>query len=249
MGESDIYAAPAASLSTSKDNGDYGSVERAIAGEYEFSIGATLSEAWQRVSGRKMVMFLAFLVYFAAYVGVSLVAGVVGGILGVFAGETASQFISFLISIVTMLAFIPMNAGFLMLGVKGSVDQPLDVSSVFSYFDKSLNLIVAMFIMYVLVFIGFMLFILPGIYLMVAYALVIPLIADKGLGPWEALEASRKAISKRWFSVFGLLLIIGVLSIIATIPLAIGMIWVGPLCVLSLGVMYRNMFGVEGPAA
>lgn len=38
--------------------------------------------------------------------------------------------------------------------------------------------------------------VLPGIYLAVSYQLSLPLVADKGLGPWEAMETSRKIVSK-----------------------------------------------------
>ena len=100
--------------------------------------------------------------------------------------------------------------------------------------------------MYILVAIGFLLLVLPGIYLMVAYSLAMPLVVEKGLSPWQALEASRKAITKSWFRFIGLGLAIMVIMIVSMIPLGIGMIWTIPMAMIAFGIAYRNIFGYEG---
>ena len=84
-----------------------------------------------------------------------------------------------------------------------------------------------------------------GLYLSVAYMLALPLVAERGLTPWQALETSRKAISRHWFKVFGLLLVLSLLMLVSMIPLFIGLIWTGPLFVVSMGILYRTIFGVR----
>lgn len=49
--------------------------------------------------------------------------------------------------------------------------------------------------------------ILPGIYLLVAWIFSIPLVADKRLEFWSAMELSRKVVTSVWFQVFGLLIL------------------------------------------
>jgi hypothetical protein len=49
--------------------------------------------------------------------------------------------------------------------------------------------------------------IIPGIYLQVAWAFAIALVADKRLEFWGAMELSRKVVTRVWFRIFGLLLI------------------------------------------
>ena len=46
---------------------------------------------------------------------------------------------------------------------------------------------------------------IPLVYLMVGFLWAYPFIAFFGLGPWQALEASRRLISRNWWSVFMLL--------------------------------------------
>lgn len=50
-------------------------------------------------------------------------------------------------------------------------------------------------------------FILPAIYLAIAWAFALPLVADKKLLFWPAMELSRKVVTRVWFEVFVLILI------------------------------------------
>jgi hypothetical protein len=50
-------------------------------------------------------------------------------------------------------------------------------------------------------------FIIPGIYLFVAWTFSVPLVADAGMEFWTAMELSRKVVSRVWFEVFTLLLL------------------------------------------
>lgn len=47
-----------------------------------------------------------------------------------------------------------------------------------------------------LTFLGFMLFIIPGLYLLLGYFFALPLVVDHGVGYWESLETSRKAVHR-----------------------------------------------------
>ena len=69
-------------------------------------------------------------------------------------------------------------------------------------------------------------------------------VVERGLTPWQALEASRKAITQHWFKVFGLFLLLGLITLISAIPLGIGLVWTIPLFVIAMGVLYRTIFGV-----
>lgn len=57
--------------------------------------------------------------------------------------------------------------------------------------------------------------VLPGIYLFVAWIFALPLVADKRLEFWSAMELSRKVVTRVWFSIF-LLLALAFLPFVAT---------------------------------
>ncbi|MCB1616954.1 MAG: DUF975 family protein, partial [Pseudomonadales bacterium] len=132
-----------------------------------------------------------------------------------------------------------------MMGLRRSVEAPVHAGLVIGFYHKTLPLFLTTLLMYLMIVIGFICLILPGIYLSIAYSMAMPLVAEKNLGPWEALETSRKAISKRWFTVFGLWLVLGIAVFISMIPLGIGLIWTMPMMMIAYGIVYRNMFGCE----
>lgn len=108
-----------------------------------------------------------------------------------------------------------------------------------------ISLIITVIIMYIMLAIGFLLLVLPGIYLSVAYYMALPLVVEKNMSPWQALETSRKTVTHRWFRMFGFLIIMSILITLSMIPLGIGLIWSLPLFLIAYGIIYRNMFGLE----
>jgi hypothetical protein len=60
--------------------------------------------------------------------------------------------------------------------------------------------------------------IIPGIYLLVAWIFSLPLVADKQLEFWSAMELSRKIVTRVWFEIFGLLMLTS-LPMLATLVL------------------------------
>jgi uncharacterized membrane protein len=84
--------------------------------------------------------------------------------------------------------------------------------------------------------------------LAIGYCMTMPLIGDRNLRPWQAIETSRKAVSKRWFQFLGLFLVVGLLVLVSMIPLGLGLIWTAPWSINVIGVVYRRAFGVAQTA-
>ena len=51
------------------------------------------------------------------------------------------------------------------------------------------------------ILIGFMLLVLPGIYVTVAYLFAPYIIVDKNIDFWPAMEISRRKVNKHWFGM------------------------------------------------
>lgn len=245
---SDIYSAPTGPLTKTGTAPNYGSLERGIAGDYQFSIGDALNEAWSKTKGAKGTIHLALVLYLTIVLGVSIVFGVlgtVGALAGVSDNFGAMLAVQGLMQLVITAIQMPMLAGLYLIGLRRAVDAPISAGLVLRYFSKLLPILLLTILMYLLIAIGFVLLVIPGIYLMVAYSLALLLVADKDIGVWQALEASRKAVSKRWFTVFGFYLLLGLLNFATIFTLFIGMIWTIPMSVIAFGILYRNIFGIE----
>ncbi|HEY8027378.1 MAG TPA: hypothetical protein VIF60_22735 [Burkholderiaceae bacterium] len=256
----DIYQAPSANMEERTVRvRTGGSLEDAIAGRYQFSVGALIDEAWKLVSGKKMICCIAAVMNFAIVMVFNMVLQFVLGRIGVRGEGLDYQFflhpppdmmhqsmISTTTNILQMFVTLPLAAGLFMLGLKLVVSAPVELTEVFEYFGKVLTLVGTTLLMYLLIGIGLCLLVLPGIYLMVAYSLAIPLVVEKDLGPWEALEASRKAITHHWFGFLGLYISMFFIVLFSMLPLLVGLLWTIPLSILLKGVLYRTVFGYEG---
>lgn len=251
-----VYQAPAASLdpATVAHQG-FGSVEKGIAGDYEFSIRKIISEAWEKTSGSKGTIWLAILLYIVVFIPVSLIIPFLLDLLGLHApipgqGFSTNSIIQMIVSqLLINVVVLPLGAGFMMIGLKRVVGAPVSATEVFGYYHKTLPLFGTLLLMYVMIAIGFCLLVLPGIYLSIAYYMAMPLVIEKNLSPWQALEASRKAITHHWFRIFGLGIVLMLIFMLSMLPLGIGMIWTMPMLMIAYGIIYRNMFGYEGRVA
>lgn len=243
------YAAPSSELRESPGAGQVPSIEQALSRGYDFSIGELLGESWQRVKGTKGIIMGGFLVFYVVMLVASFILGSVFGFFSALNESPATLIIvQLVVGILSSALAYPFMAGINMVGIRRAADQEVNFNEIFSHFGRTVPLLVTAIVMMLLVYLGIFLLVLPGLYLAVAYMLAIPLVVERGLSPWQALEASRKAISQHWFKVFGLFLLLGLITVVSAIPLLIGLVWSIPLFVIAMGVLYRTIFGVL-PAA
>lgn len=218
-----------------------GSVERGIAGNYQFEIKEVLSEAWSKTNGSK----LTFLVAYVIYVAILAVVGFVVSLVTVSFDKVGFDFFDFLRNWIPVIVGMPMAAGLVMLGLRRSAGVQTSPMIVLSYYHLWIPILILTLFLDILVVVGLVLLVIPGIYLVVAYTMATPLLVDKGLAPWEAMETSRKALTHQWFKVFGLILILGLLNMATILTLGIGLFWTVPLTFISIGILYQRVFGIE----
>lgn len=121
--------------------------------------------------------------------------------------------------------------------------QPATIGDAFAGFTRAfLNLLVIGLLVTLLVAVGMVCLIFPGIYLAVAYALVTPLAVDKRLGFWEAMETSRQVVTRHWWKVFALLLLFVPILILGALALGVGIFVALPVCVGAVAYAYEDLF-------
>lgn len=95
----------------------------------------------------------------------------------------------------------------------------------------------------VLMLVGFLIMLPPALYLGVSWIFSAPLIVDKGLDFWPAMELSRKVAGGQFFSVLGLLLLCGLIFLAGFIALCLGVFVTAPLALAAIAVAYDRVFG------
>jgi len=281
----DIYRAP--DFNFKQEPGESSaSLQRAIEGDYSFSAFDTIDETWREIKGKKGMLWVGFLLIFAISMGAGFVTSFTGALLGhaggfgavfrevSFQGRIAAGILAVLQNMVQTLITMPVELGFFMYMLKRLAGLPTEIGELFQYFSKTLSFFMTTLLMYLLVALGFLCLILPGIYLLVAYMFANDLVVEKGLSPWDALEASRKAVTHHWWRFLGfnilntLIAALAMLPLIITVMLAIrqnwgtiallvfvggmltllALVWALPATTLAKAVLYRKVFGCEGEA-
>jgi hypothetical protein len=81
---------------------------------------------------------------------------------------------------------------------------------------KLLPLLVATLVVGIVVGIGTVLFVIPGIIFAIMFYLIVPSILVEGTGAMQGLSRSRKLVKGRWLKTFAFLLVIGLITIIVS---------------------------------
>jgi len=96
--------------------------------------------------------------------------------------------------------------------------------------------------------VGVILCVLPGIYLAVAWLFAFPLVIDKKLDFWPAMELSRRVVTHHWWQLFGLVLLNLLVIILGLLACCIGVYVAYPVVLAALAYAYEDIFKVPAPA-
>lgn len=164
-----------------------------------------------------------------------------------------STFVLLVVMVVAnMIPFVGIFVGVLLTGVfygglynyylKTIRGQPVELGDVFSGFTLAfVPLMLATIVSTLLVSLGLLLLILPGIYLGVAYIFAYMLVIDKRIEFWAAMEISRRVITAQWWRMFGLVLLASVIALLGVVALVIGMFITIPIYVGALVYAYEDL--------
>jgi hypothetical protein len=236
------YAAPDSTFSEPTLDVPGGTLEATLAGQTRWTIGELLSDSWQLVSGFKGTFWLAVLMMIGAQIVINVLTGIVVGV-------TQEELAGFAISLpATILVMWPLQMGLVMLGVRRAGGAETRASLISEYFPQVGRIAGLLIIQGLLLALGFMLLIIPGLYLAVSWILAPAFLLDRRMGIWESLEASRKVIGTCWFRTFGLMLVFIPLSLGVVLTLGIGAIWFAPFASIAVGMLYHRLAGYAGGA-
>lgn len=198
--------------------------------EYDFSITGVIKEALKRSDGLKWLFMSSVLLY--VLIELFLKVGLI------LTFPTIKDFAGLLILPITL----PVITGIMLLSIRRVRNEDVNYKNIFDYYPSVLALLGAYFLVVFMTMIGFLLLIIPGIYLSVSYVFTLSLVADKGLNVWDAMELSRKTVTQRWWKFFGLSLLMLIMLLVSIIPFGIGLVWSIPITYLTYGLLYHRLF-------
>ena len=179
--------------------------------------------AKQKISGNIGNIFIGIGIIFA----ISLLFSFGVGIVQIIFGETS--FITFIVSLVVEFLLVPLRIGLNGYMMGFVQNDTFNRDAIFAPYDDTFKIIGASILMSFVIMIGFIFFIIPGIYLAFSYALVpYLLVTNKDLSITETLELSRKMMNGHKLDLF--VLGISFLGWMLLVPCTFGiiLIWLYP---------------------
>jgi len=171
--------------------------------------------------------------------------------------ENMGPFIGFTVLVILINVFLvytligeflvqgPLAVGFAIVAHRIAKKRGHEFGDFFKGFDFFVPLLLAGLIMTIFIGIGFIFLIIPGIYLAVAYFFTYQLIVFRKMEFWEAMETSRKLISKEWFSVFGFIIVLGLINFAGALCLGVGLLFTIPITACAAYVAYSDIVGTK----
>lgn len=185
------------------------------------------------------------------FVGFALLSGVIVTVLSFIlpaplGGNSEEQFgVGGIIPSLLNALLVP---GFYIVAFQIARNRPTAFGDFFKGFNRALPILLLSIVSSIFIILGLILLIIPGIYLAVSYMLSLPLLLDKNLDFWPAMETSRKIVGKKWFSFLGFSILLGLINLVGALILGVGLLFTVPWTFCSLAAAYEDIVGLNSVA-
>ena len=93
---------------------------------------------------------------------------------------------------------------------------------------------------------GFVIAIIPAVYLSTSWMFSLPLIIDRQMEFWPAMSASRRMVGKHWWLVFGLVVVCGLINMVGFMVCCVGIFISLPVVFGAMMYAYESIFSAPG---
>jgi uncharacterized membrane protein len=195
-----------------------------------FSLTGAFSESWTVLKREWKTVVPAF--------AVSLVSQVVSKIIRDGAGSgTGASIINLVVMLVGLV--VTMGVAYVLLqAVRGNKFQLSELSQLSS---KIVNYFLTSFLLGLILFFGFLFLIIPGVYFMLKLGYAPLLVIDKGMGPFEALQAASKMSNGVMLKLLGFILLSFGIIVAGALALFVGLLVAIPIVSLAYIVIYNKL--------
>jgi len=195
--------------------------EQLIQQGFQTDAGKYISKGWE--------IFTQDMGLFIAYTVVMILISVIGSI----------------IPFGSLLVTGPLTAGFFIVAHKVNRGQEREFSSFFKGFDFFVQLLLYTLISGIFIFLGFLALLAPGIYLAVAYTFAVPFIVFGKMEFWDGMELSRKLITKKWWNLFGLVLLLALINVVGALAFLVGLLFTIQLTYCAIYAAFDDIIGAD----
>lgn len=251
---SNPYAAPDSTWSEVARVTAGESLDEIPPGSEPIDIGGCLKRGFELTKRHFGIILLVALTYFGVTIGTSMVLGLIDSALGI--GQTSSNVWqsdsgnavasynrsgSPLSIIISQLLSIFLSLGAARIGLNLVSGKEVSVAMLFGEGRKLLPALGASILFGLMVGLGLVLLIVPGVYLAMRFGQYLTAIVDRDLGVMESLKYSSAITTNNRINYFGLAVLCLLIVIAGALACGVGLVFALPVAWLSSIVAYRWM--------
>lgn len=199
--------------------------------EKKFVIGDSLSKGWSifkaNVGFFVLLLVVAWLVFFALWI----VGGMVQG----------SALLSFVMGLVNWAVQILIGIGFIKIALKFVDGGKGEIADLFSGKSSFVSYLIASILYGIMVMVGSILLIIPGIIVAIIFMFYGYLIVDKRMAPIDALKKSMEITKGEGVHLFLFVLAAILVNILGALCLFVGLIVSVPVTLIANADIYRKL--------
>jgi hypothetical protein len=139
----------------------------------------------------------------------------------------------------------PLTAGFYIVANKISKGEHYEFGTFFKGFDFFVPLLLYTLISGIFIALGLLALIVPGIYLAVGYTFAPLFIVFGKMEFWDGMEYSRKLVTKKWWQIFGLVLLLFLINLAGALAFLVGLLFTIPLTFCAIYAAFEDIVGTE----
>jgi hypothetical protein len=246
---SNPYAAPQ-SVWTEPARSSIGALTEIIPGSESIDPTECVKRGFELTKRHFGNILLVGLVYFAIFMGISFVVGLVQGVVGAVSmrGSASGDSVNMIVlganlvgQIVTQVVSVFLGLGLARIGLNLISGKEFSVGMLFGEGHKLLRAIGASILFGLMVMVGVLLLVVPGIYLALRYGQFMNAIVDRDLGVMDSFAYSSSITTNNKLQLFLLALLCFVVVLAGLIACGVGLIFAGPVAWLSWLAAYRWM--------
>jgi hypothetical protein len=145
----------------------------------------------------------------------------------------------------SLLVSGPLTAGFYIVANKISKGEPYEFGTFFKGFDFFVQLLLWSLVGGIFIALGLVALIIPGIYLAVAYTFVPLFIVFGKMEFWDGMEYSRKMVTRKWWNIFGFVLLLFLINLAGTLAFFVGLLFTIPLTYCAIYAAFEDIVGTD----
>jgi len=141
----------------------------------------------------------------------------------------------------------PLTAGFFYIILNRIRGKDFYIGDIARGFEVFVAAVLVDILISVFISIGFAFLIIPGIIISAIYMFAFPLIIEKKMDFWQAMETSRKIVSRNLFELSIFMLVLYIFLFIGVLLLLVGFFVALPIVLAAIAYAYCDLVGLEEP--